>query len=250
MNRLGKVNLVRNNGAMTGGSRADASLGGFDTALEYIQQEILQARATAGTRLPGERELAEKLAVSRGAVREALKVLQAQGIITSQVGPGGGTRVAAHPGPAFGRILTLHIALHAVSFDELTDTRVALERVATLAAASSMSDAVLETLENLCVEMASVRDTSAFNDLDTAFHIEIAKAGNNRLVRDLTVAIREAVAPHIVAAEHTIDDWNLFRATLIEDHRRIVDALSHGDGELAAEINELHIRRAHAALLP
>lgn len=224
--------------------------GGFETALHHLTQEILDGNVGAGTRLPGERELSEKLGVSRGAVREAMKVLQTQGIVTSQVGPGRGTRVASTQGPAFGRILRLHVALHAISFDELTDTRVLLERAATLSAATTMEDHTLDTLDKLCEDMEAVSDIDPFNELDTAFHVEIARAGNNRLVRDLTVAIREAVAGHILSAEHSVVGWDELRLSLVREHRGIVAALRLGDGELAAALAERHVRGAHAALLP
>ncbi len=237
-------------GPMTSDSADTTVRGGFDTALHYLTQEILEGRASAGTRLPGERELADKLGISRGAVREAIKVLQTQGIVTSHVGPSGGTRIASTQGPALGGILRLHIALQTISFEELTDTRVVLERAATLAAASTLDAHTLNTLDELCDEMATAQEAVAFNDLDTAFHVEITRAGNNRLVRDLTIAIREAVASHILSAEHTVADWDQFRRALIHEHREIVEALRRGDGELAAELNERHVRGAHAALLP
>lgn len=240
---------MRNNGPMS--NPADATVrGGFDSALHYLTQEILEGRATAGTRLPGERELAEKLGISRGAVREAVKVLQTQGILTSHVGPRSGTRIASAQGPAFGRILRLHIALQTISFEELTETRVVLERAATLSAAHSIDAQALDLLEELCETMLAVREPGEFNDLDTAFHVEIARAGNNRLVRDLTIAIREAVAGHILSAEHVVENWDQFRQGLVQEHCEIVEALRRGEGDLAAELNERHVRGAHAALLP
>ncbi|WP_320060596.1 FadR/GntR family transcriptional regulator [Tessaracoccus defluvii] len=72
--------------------------GGFESVLEYLTGEILGGRVPPGSRLPNERELATQLGASRSAVREALKVLQAQGVVTSHTGPAGGTRVATGQG--------------------------------------------------------------------------------------------------------------------------------------------------------
>ena len=113
--------------------------GGFDAVLDHLTGEILDGRVVPGERLPTERDLATRLGASRSAVREAIKVLQAQGVLTSQAGPGGGTRVATGQGVALGRMLRLHVALGAVSFDELTETRVLLERGAARAAAKRSS---------------------------------------------------------------------------------------------------------------
>lgn len=223
---------------------------GFDTALEHLTGEILAGRVTADGMFPSERELAEQLDVSRGAVREAIKVLQAQGIVTSQVGMRGGTRVVGSQGIALGRILRLHVALRAVSFSELTDTRVVLERAATTAAAGSASTADLEPLETLCDEMEEELTSGRFNELDTAFHVGIARIADNRLIRDLTIAIREAVASPILEAEERLPDWHSFRLRLMQEHRDILAALRSGDAALAADLAEAHVRGAHARLLP
>lgn len=223
--------------------------GGFEAVLDYLTGEILEGRVAPGGRLPNERELAAQLGTSRSAVREAIKVLQAQGVVTSHTGPGGGTRVAARQGRAFGRILKLHVALDAISFDELTETRVVLERAAAQAAAQQAEASALEQLGALLEQMIATTDAAAFNELDTAFHVAIAGTGENRLIRDVTVAIREAVASRILVAEQQVVSWERFRDQLNREHRSILEALRLGDGDLAAERCEAHIRGAHRALL-
>ena len=214
-----------------------------------MTEEIIQGRVGPGSRLPNERQLAVDLGVSRGAVREAIKVFQTQGIVTSRVGQGGGTRIASTQGHALGQILRLHMALEAISFEELTNTRVVLECAAARAAADKMSPCAWNTLDALCNRMEHEEDVSAFNDLDTAFHVEIARSGDNRLVRDLTIAIREAVAADILAGERAVTDWTRMRVRLVEEHRHIILALHSGDGNLAADLTEAHIRGSHLAFL-
>ncbi|MBB1516054.1 FadR family transcriptional regulator [Tessaracoccus sp. MC1679] len=224
--------------------------GGFDTALDFLTSEILAGRLSKDARLPNERELATQLGTSRSAVREAIKVLQAQGVITSHTGPGRGTRVAASQGPALGRMLKLHVALDAISFDELTETRVVLERAAAEAAAVHADDASLADLGRLAESMVAVSDTARFNELDTAFHVAIAGLGANRLIRDMTIAIREAVARPILGAEERIPNWEALRLRLLAEHAGIHRALSARDGANAANLCEAHIRGAHRVLLP
>lgn len=219
--------------------------GGFETVLDYLTGEILAGRVAAGGRLPNERELAAQLGASRSAVREAIKVLQAQGVVTSATGPSGGTRVETGQGPAFGRMLKLHVALEAVSFAELTQTRVVLERAAAIAAASGQS---LAEVRRLSEAMVDVTDPAGFNELDTAFHVAIAAMGRNRLIRDMTIAIREAVAERILDAEERLADWEGLRCRLVAEHAGIVEAIAAGDGMAAADLCETHIRGAHEAL--
>ena len=70
--------------------------GGFESVLEYLTGEILGGRVPPGSRLPNERELATQLGASRSAVREALKVLQAQGVVTSEAQRRAADRVTLH----------------------------------------------------------------------------------------------------------------------------------------------------------
>ena len=226
------------------------SQGGFQKALQHLTDEILAGRVEPGSRLPSERELAEEIGVGRGAVREAIKVLQAQGLVTSQVGPTGGTRIASSQGSSFGRMLQLHLALQQISHDELTETRVLLERAATEAAATTAGDDVLADLDRACDAMEDATSPEEFNDLDTAFHVDIAQAARNRLVRDLTIALRHAVAGHILRAERDLTDWDALRQRLVTEHRAILAALADRNGPRAAELAEQHVRGAHSVLLP
>lgn len=94
--------------------------GGFDVALDYFEEGISSGRLTNGDKLPSERDLAAQLGVSRGAVREAIRMLQALGILVSETGRGNGTRVESSPSNAIGRILRLQLALSLVSFSDPT----------------------------------------------------------------------------------------------------------------------------------
>ncbi|WP_231979087.1 FadR/GntR family transcriptional regulator [Tessaracoccus coleopterorum] len=147
-------------------------------------------------------------------------------------------------------MLKLHVALDAISFSEVTETRVVLERAAAYAAVERLDDAAIDALEAMVIQMKETKDSVTFNSLDTGFHVAIAGLGANRLIRDVTVAIREAVAKPILVAENALPDWEVVRAQLNVEHEAIFDALRQRDGRLAAERVEAHIRQAHRALLP
>lgn len=224
------------------------SQGGFEVALGHLDAEILAGRYTNGTRLPAERELAAQLGVSRGAVREAIRVLQAQGILVSGTGRGAGTRVQAIPTNAMGRILRLQLALDLVSFADLTDSRVALECAACSAAAVRREPEPLARAKALQDRMRAELEPDPFNELDTQFHVALAEAGANRLMSDLTVAIRRAVHDPISRAEHALTDWQQFRSELVAHHDAILGAIIEGDPHKAARLSENHIRRAYRLL--
>ena len=224
-----------------------AVVGGYEVVLDYLTGEILQGHVAPGTRLPNERELASRLGASRSAVREAMKVLRAQGVIVTLPGAAGGTRVASEPGDAFGHMLKLHVALDTISNRELTHTRMVLERASAEVAAEQPDETALAELDGLVAQMIDT-PALAYNDLDTAFHLTMARMGHNRLVRDLTVAIRETVTSLLLAAEHVAPDWDTLRDELTAEHRAIVEAIRAGDVDLAGRLSAEHIRHSHAAL--
>jgi len=80
-----------------------------------------------------------------------------------------------------------------------------------------------------------------FNELDTEFHIAIAECGGNRLIADLTVAIRESIRADIHRALAAELDWPVVRDRLRADHRQIHRALLDADGPLAADLLDQHI---------
>ena len=220
----------------------------YQVVLQHIEAGILDGSFRKGDLLPPERDLAAQLNVGRSAVREAMRVLETQGLITASTGRGGGTRLTPTQGDALARIFRLHLAIHGSGIGELTETRVALERSS---AAIAARQANLRTLHDLDATVAAMRaaDTiDEFNTLDTEFHVQLARAGRNDLVADLTVAIRQAVREPIRTASAEMEDWPSFRLTLIAEHEEILKAIASGDAEAAAAATEAHIRRAYSAL--
>lgn len=223
----------------------------YQQVVAQIEEQILQGALAVGDRLPAERDLATMLGVSRGAVREAIRTLQAQGVLHAAVGvgPDGGTTVCAMPSEALSRMLRLHVALSNFPMDDVIEARVMLERWSARLAARARPSAEIARLRRLLDAMASPDvDRIEFNDLDTAFHVAIADAGGNRLVGDMTTAIRESMRRPILDSFRQRSDWPGFVDGLTSDHRRIADAISAGNEQAAADAVERHIRTAYAAL--
>ncbi|MDO5286739.1 MAG: FCD domain-containing protein [Actinomycetia bacterium] len=221
---------------------------GFEVALGYLDAQILAGRLSNGSQLPPERDLALQLGVSRGAVREAIRALQAQGIIVTQLGRGHGTRIQSTPSSVLGRILRLQLALDGLSFADLTETRIALEGAACAAAARHRHPEALSRAAALLDQMAGIHDRDRFNSLDTDFHVTLAEAGGNRLTRELTAAIRQVLQVPIRAAEDAVGDWPRLRQVLVTEHTGIYQAIRAGDEDLAAQRAKSHIRNAYSML--
>jgi GntR family transcriptional repressor for pyruvate dehydrogenase complex len=216
----------------------------YELVLRRIEEQLLSRSLRPGDKLPPERELATLLGASRPAVREALRVLQAQGILRSSVGTGAdsGTIVMSAPSGALTRLLKVHLAVASFPLSDVVQARVMLERFSAIGAAANRSSATFDNIELILTRMDDPDiGLDRFNELDTDFHVAIAESGGNRLIADLTVAIRESIRTDIhktLAAER---DWPTVRARLRSEHRRIYGALRDADGPLTADLLEQHI---------
>ncbi|WP_310728567.1 FCD domain-containing protein [Streptomyces sp. N2A] len=223
-----------------------------ELVLESIEARVLAGELKAGDRLPPERELAPVLGVSRSALREALRVLETIGVLVAQPGrgPDAGARIVRHPDDALGRLLRLHFALGSYRLEDVLEARVTLERSSFQTAAGHASAEDLEEAEALVRRMrAPGVEVVEFNDLDTRFHVLIARSSGNRLTSTLTSAVRESVRPLILRALETVEDWPAAAATLNDQHAELLRLLRVGEGAQAADLVEEHIRGFHGTLV-
>ncbi len=219
----------------------------FEVVLAWVENRILAGELSVGDQLPAERELARQLEVSRAAVREAVRTLQAQGVVRSSVGAGGagGTTVTAVPARALMRLLRLHVALANFAVDDVIEARIALERLSIrLATQHARASDLAEMRRAIAVMEAPDIDRPRFNDADTALHVAIAEAAGNRLAADLTVAIRESMRLPLLEAFRYVTDWEDLVDTLRSDHRALYAAIETGDADRAEALVETHIRSA------
>ncbi|WP_225830431.1 FadR/GntR family transcriptional regulator [Streptomyces sp. NK08204] len=223
-----------------------------ELVLESIEARVLAGELKAGDRLPPERELAPVLGVSRSALREALRVLETIGVLVAQSGrgPDAGARIVRHPDDALGRLLRLHFALGSYSLEDVLEARVTLERSSFQAAADHASAEELEEAETLLWRMrAPGVDVAEFNDLDTRFHVLIARSSGNQLTSTLTSAVRESVRPLILRALEAVEDWPAAAGCLNDEHAELLRLVRVGEGAAAADLVEKHIRGFHGTLV-
>jgi GntR family transcriptional regulator, transcriptional repressor for pyruvate dehydrogenase complex len=212
-----------------------------------IQRKILGGELEVGARLPSERELTSVLGVSRTGVREALRTLEAVGVLDIHSGSGrsAGSIIADRSAEALSTVLRLHVALAGIGSGELLEIRLLLERAAAAAAARHRSPAdviwLRETNDRL---RASTPGSDAFAQLDTAFHVGIVRVAGNRLTLLLVRALHEITGQ----AAYGADDDALRRAADrdADEHDAIIAAVGNGQGDRAAHLVEAHLRHQHA----
>jgi GntR family transcriptional regulator, transcriptional repressor for pyruvate dehydrogenase complex len=226
----------------------------YELVLDRIEEQIRAGQLSVGDRLPPERDLAVMLGVSRAAIREALRVLEAQGVLLKPqvgTGPESGSIIADTPGAGLARLLRLHVALANFPLDDVVEARVILERASARLAAASASEDDLAPMRALLEQMDDPQlPRERFNDLDTDFHVAIARAGGNRLVADLTGAMRKSLSHPLPDAFSRIDDWPPVAEVLRRDHHAIYDAIAARDPDAAEKHTESHIRGFWAAASP
>lgn len=223
-----------------------------ELVLESIEAQVLAGDLKAGDRLPPERELAPVLGVSRSALREALRVLETIGVLVAHAGRGAdaGARIVRNPDDALGRLLRLHFALGSYSLEDVLEARVTLERSSFEAAAAHASPEDLAVAGEILTRMREPDvGVSEFNDLDTRFHVQIARSSGNQLTSTLTSAVRESVRPLILRALEAAEDWPATAGALNAQHVELLRLVHAGEGTAAADLAEKHIRGFHGTLV-
>jgi DNA-binding FadR family transcriptional regulator len=215
--------------------------------LAQIEQQILDGRLSPGDRLPGERELAEYLGVSRAGVREALRVLEALGVVGVGSGPASGSVVRGEGTEALANLLRLHLALSRFTQREVMEVRVQLER---WAVAEAAVHAGAEDIARLRAVVLAMRQREIgyeqFNELDTGFHVSVAEMSGNALLGTLMRALRDAVRREMLAVFESLSDWRVTADALADQHHAIVDAIEARDSAGATALVERHIATFYA----
>lgn len=220
--------------------------------LHHVENQIFNGHLRVGSVLPAERSMATDLGVSRTAVREAMRTLQAQGLIESAVGAGntGGTWISGEHGWALTNLMRMHVALELFSPGDVLSTRVLLERHSVAAAiargTASDFDGVATILEEMSNPETPLR---RFNELDTEFHAAIAEIAGNQLIRALTVAVRESIARDVRGAASHDMDLPAFRKMVLDQHAGILAAIRRGDTECAQDLMSEHLNWRWSSLL-
>lgn len=222
--------------------------GSFGAVLRHVEGELAAGRLVVGQQLPPERRLAEDLGVSRPTVREAIRVLQALGVVRSGVGSGpeAGTTVIADPAGGIGAALRMHLASRRLPMKDLVETRVMIESVSVRAAAEAPRQEELDHAAALLHQMdAPGLDPYAFHRLDADFHVTLTRAAGNEVNTAIMAGLRDAIHQTILGAVATLPDWPRTAMRLRREHHAILRAVRAGDSEGAAEQVTQHVRGFH-----
>lgn len=212
-------------------------MGAMETALHGLRALIADGDLKPGARLPSEGELCERLGVSRGPLREAIRTLSALGVIDTR--HGSGSYVSELHAADLIRGLGLTVGLLPLgSIIELYEMRRALEAHAASLAAARIDDDTVAQLDELLSQLEGVEDDEQISELDHEFHSTITEvAGNDALATLLDVLRGRSRAYRIFSTE----DAAQIKVLSDAGHRAILRGLEARDPVAASAAAAGHV---------
>jgi DNA-binding FadR family transcriptional regulator len=215
--------------------------------VEQIRMLIRDGQLSVGDRLPSERELGEQFGVSRVTVREALKMLEATGLVTIKVGARGGAFVTAPSSEQVGEGISDLLTFAVLSPGDVTEARQVFELgivplvcrradtrdIADLYEICDRADAALDSAEGYSVALSA------------EFHVRVAKAAHNQAIELLARSFHGPVLQSLLRAQEGDPQVGVLGT---QEHREFVDAVRLRDVAAATAVMTVHLARTATRL--
>lgn len=220
---------------------------------DQIREAILGGKLEDGAPLPAERELAAQFGVARTTVREALRALQAEGLLST----GGRTKplrttVASGVPDSFREALNKLVRLEQIPLGDLVELRCLLEGAAIARAATSPNQDRLDDAHRAVDQMRRANVTAEeFGEADALFHTALACSANNEAIRFLLVAARNIIQEHhqLRTALRRIAETESTFGLLADQHAELLEAIEAGEGTRASELFQQYFTGFYERLL-
>ncbi|NDD63924.1 MAG: FadR family transcriptional regulator [Acidobacteria bacterium] len=207
-----------------------------EQVLRRIKELLISGELAAGSRLPSERILAERLEISRPSLRAALKALSVIGIIRSR--PGSGTFIVDSIPAVFTEPIHFLTLINRTSTVELFEARAIIEGgLAELAAGRADPEDIARMRGEIVAMEVARKDPTLLIEHDMRFHQAVARAADNQLMTGVMETLTGLL--HSKRLQTVFNQSNVDIA--IAGHRRIADAIEDGDGARAKLMLEAHL---------
>lgn len=212
-----------------------------DLLADLLREKILLGELLEGADLPTERDLGEQAGVSRATVREALRILDIEGLIDTRLGRNGGSFVARPTSAAIERSVSIFIRGQRIRFEAVLETRSAIEPSSARFAALHRTEdnlAELESCHLVLQQAAAAGDIAAYVRANLDWHVHVVRASHNELL----IAFISAVAQPVYEASD-VEGFNSpqVRQAVIRAHRSVMDAIRARDGDAAERRMARHV---------
>jgi GntR family transcriptional regulator, transcriptional repressor for pyruvate dehydrogenase complex len=215
-----------------------------DSIVNQIKELVLQGKLNQGDKLPPERELMHLFEVGRPSLREALKVLEAQGLIEKTQK---GTIISGNHDKFFTDSLMFQLYFSNSDYQEMFEARRFIERELTFLATSRATLEDLLEIEETIVDMELAINENNHEDYVSAnlhFHKKIAKSSKNLVMYNLYQSINNLIEHAQVKAVTVQGVMN----DSLQFHKDILNAMKRRDAALASELMVNHINSVHSFL--
>jgi DNA-binding FadR family transcriptional regulator len=210
-----------------------------DILASQLRQMIVRGTFAAGSLLPNERALVVESGLSRTSVRDALRILESEGLIVTKVGRTGGSMVTRPNREAVARSVELFVRTHGIKLDSLLDCRVAVEPMLAQLAARHRTDAQLEEMVELHERFVnSVDDVREYKGINLDWHLSVARASGNEPLTALMEAVARPVRDAMDYQHVTTPE---LRLVAVRAHTKILDAIKEQDEEKAFRRMSRHV---------
>jgi GntR family transcriptional regulator, transcriptional repressor for pyruvate dehydrogenase complex len=219
----------------------------YDILANQLRESILRGDILEGDSLPTERELVEQTGLTRGSVREALRVLAVEGLVQTRQGRFGGNIVTLPGNDSMSNSISQFVRGRRLPLRTLHETREILEPALASLAALHRSAEDLFRLRTIHEELvASAGNFQEFSVNNIKWHNAVARASNNELLSAILYAISFGVAVATTTEEYNTPET---RNAVIRIHARINDAIEAKDSPLAERLMRQHIGATDARAL-
>jgi DNA-binding FadR family transcriptional regulator len=212
--------------------------------VDQIRLLVREGRLRPGDKLPSERDLCERFGVSRVTVREALRVLEAGGLVEIRVGARGGAFVTSPNSDKLGRGFADLLSLSPVTAAEVTEARKVFELgILPLVVERATDDDVAELFALVDEADAALRRDSYTMAHSAAFHTRVAACTHNGAVE---MIVHSFHGPLLMSLREAQTAAPLMGRKGVREHRKYVEAIRDHDVEAARSVLTAHLDRTAA----
>jgi GntR family transcriptional repressor for pyruvate dehydrogenase complex len=209
---------------------------------QQIRSAILERKLQPGDRLPNERDLAERFGVSRVTVRDALRTLEAAGLLEIRLGASGGPFVTTPSARLVGEGLSNMLVMSAVNPDQIAEARLILELGTVALVIERATDEEVGELRRLAEKGARALEAGEYDrDLSREFHALLAHLAHNAAIELVTETFAGPLSMQAVREREPTDVS--YRRT-VDEHLELVGAIAERDTDRARDIMTAHLTRS------
>jgi GntR family transcriptional repressor for pyruvate dehydrogenase complex len=217
----------------------------YQRIVEQIEEALARGDLTPGQRLPSERELVAQFAVSRSTVREALRVLESNGVVRSRPGDPNGPEILPFSSSALRKQVARLARVDELSLSELLGFRMIMDGAAIQVASRLRTPEQLDELEATLVAMRDAIDVDF-----AAFHELIARISRNSLIQTCNDVVRGVVLGLISDKIAHAPNSRALMLESLHHHAEVVDAIRAGNGHAAARLARQNMFDYYAGYVP